>query len=45
MHTHSAGFAQLNGHNPRRRIRAEEKRVFLKFHRYPQIAQIYADSK
>src|SRR5260370_22151504 len=32
MHTHGAGFAQLNSHNPRRRVRTEEKRVFLKFH-------------
>ena len=45
MHTHGAGFAQLDGYNPRRRIRAEEQRVFLKFHQYPQIAQIYTDSK
>jgi hypothetical protein len=45
MHTHGAGLAQLNSHNPWRRVRAEEQHVFLKFHCYPQIAQIYADSK
>jgi hypothetical protein len=45
MHTHGAALAQLNGYDPRRRVRAKEQRVFLKFHRYPQIAQIYADSK
>src|SRR6185369_11657995 len=32
MHTHGAGFAQLNGHNSRRRVRAEKQRVLLKFH-------------
>jgi hypothetical protein len=45
MHAHGAGFAQLNSHNTRRRVRPEEQRVFLKFHCYPQIAQIFADSK
>src|SRR5712675_2545901 len=39
MHTHGAGFAQFNGDDSRRRVRAEEQRVLLKFHRYPQIAQ------
>ena len=24
VHAHGAAFAQLNGHNPRRRVRAEE---------------------
>ncbi len=32
MHTHGAAFAQLNGDNPRRQVRAEEQRVFLEFH-------------
>jgi hypothetical protein len=45
MHTDGAALAQLNGHNPWRRVRAEEQRVFLKFHQYSQIAQIYTDSK
>jgi len=45
MHAHGAGFAQLNGDNPRGRVRAEEQGIFLKFHEYPQIAQIFADSK
>ena len=31
MHTHGAGFAQFNGDDSRRRVRAEEQRVFLKF--------------
>jgi hypothetical protein len=32
MHTHGAGFAQFNGDDSRRRVRAEEQRVLLKFH-------------
>ena len=32
MHAHGAGFAQFNGHNPRRLVNAKEQRVFLKFH-------------
>src|SRR5438034_8053526 len=44
MHTHGAAFAQLDSHDPRRRVPTEEQRVFLKFHWYPQIAQIRADS-
>src|SRR5439155_25616440 len=45
MHAHCARFTQLNCDNPRRLVRAEEQRVFLEFHGYPQIAQIYTDSK
>src|SRR4029077_3331318 len=42
MHTHGAGFAQLNSHNPRRRVCAEEKCVFLKFH-YSEIPRLRSE--
>ncbi len=32
VHAHSPAFAQLNGHDARRRIGAKEQRVFLEFH-------------
>src|SRR5207244_1193113 len=42
---HRSRLAKLNGDDARRRISAKEQRVFLEFHRHPQIAQIYTDSK